>query len=247
MFDDLEAADPYPLAVLEDAPLAYYRLDEMEGGVAKDASGHGRDGAYEGVQFSGQGAVSGNGALALDGHGGVDVGDDGALAFSGRSPYSLEAWMRTSLRDFQIVIDRSERVPSSTPGVDDRFGYHLSFRKDQNVPEQDEIVAERMRGHEDGAFCTLNPPNTDDAWRDRLLHVIATFDGEALQLYVNGVATGPVRDCPVELDAGRRPLRIGSKLDGSLGFEGVLDEVAIYDHALSPVRVRAHFDAASPP
>lgn len=247
VFDGLEPTDPYALAVLDDAPMAYYRFDEGEGSVARDFTGHGHDGVYEGAQFTDGGAVSGNRALALDGDAGVDLGDDTAFAFAGRAPFSLEAWMRTSTREFQILIDRSERVPSETAGVDDRLGYHLSFRKDPSSPEQDEIVVERLHGHESGEFCTLNPPNTDDAWRDRLIHVVATFDGEALQLYLDGIATGPVRSCPVDLDGERRTLRIGSKPEGIEGFEGVVDEVAIYDRALSPVRIRAHFEAASPP
>jgi hypothetical protein len=44
--DDDGESDAYASAVLADQPAVYYRLDEPDGGIAHDASGHLRDGAY---------------------------------------------------------------------------------------------------------------------------------------------------------------------------------------------------------
>ena len=70
-------------------------------------------------------------------------------------------------------------------------------------------------------------------------HVVGTFDGSRLRLFVNGrlVAEqafgGPV-------DETSAPVRIGS-LAGKSSWYGTLDEVAVYDRALSPDTVRHHY------
>lgn len=244
VFDGLEATDAYALAVLADAPMAYYRFDEGQGTVARDSSGHGHDGTYENTSFSDQGVISGNRALALDGKGGVDLGDDSAFAFSGQAPFTIEAWLQTSVSAFQIVVNRSERDLIAT---ENRFGYDLSFRMDPKMPE-DEILVERLNGAPPAGGCTLNPPNTTGALRGRFVHAVATFDGSALRLFLDGVEPAPApHPCAVQLDAVARTLRIGSKPGGIEGFQGTLDEIAIYDKALSPERIQAHFAARSAP
>jgi concanavalin A-like lectin/glucanase superfamily protein len=244
VFDGLEATDDYAIAVLADAPMAYYRFDEGQGTVARDSSGHGHDGTYEGVSFLAEGVVSGNRALALNGKGGVDLGDSEEFAFSGNAPFSIEAWLQTSATSFQIVINRSER---DLTAMDARYGYDLSFRVDPKMIAEDEILIERLNGEAPAGSCTLNPPNTTGAYRGHFVHAVATYDGSALRLFADGIEPSPAKHpCALELDAVKRSLRIGSKPMGVEGFQGALDEIAIYDKALTPERVQAHFAAISP-
>ena len=80
-------------------------------------------------------------------------------------------------------------------------------------------------------------------------HVVGTYDGTNLRIYVNGALEGTVA-------------RPGSVPDSSLGgalagggwgtlpspaFAGRLDEVAIYGSALSGARVQAHYTEGSAP
>lgn len=76
-------------------------------------------------------------------------------------------------------------------------------------------------------------------------HVVGTYDGTAVRLYVNGVVAGPVMDS--------RPIDVQPSVDGKIGagpgtvrFKGVLDEIAVYAVDLGPERVQAHFAAARP-
>ena len=75
------------------------------------------------------------------------------------------------------------------------------------------------------------------------VHVVGTFDGSSLRLFVNGelAIEGASTVLLPDHDA---PLRIGAS-DGNEPFAGVIDEVAIYAGALSEERVLAHYVAGS--
>jgi arabinan endo-1,5-alpha-L-arabinosidase len=92
----------------------------------------------------------------------------------------------------------------------------------------------------DGKTAALSDaPLADGAWH----HAAGTFDGEELRLYIDGVlqkrvvaATGPV------LRPGDAPLTIGMRPGpGRTGasFEGSLDEIMIFNRALSPDEIKA--------
>jgi hypothetical protein len=99
-------------------------------------------------------------------------------------------------------------------------------------------------------------------------HIVATFDGTTASIYVNGVlsASGAVPagwapNTEMPLMIGCLPLvggggdtidgpifnAAGGGIAGYRGFEGNLDEVAIYTNALSASTVTAHYNAASTP
>src|SRR5207245_10210246 len=71
-------------------------------------------------------------------------------------------------------------------------------------------------------------------------HVVGTFDGTTLRLYVNGAlaasaaAAGP-------LSTGSGPAFIGRLGQSLYPFQGSIDEVAVLPGALPPDRVLAHY------
>jgi hypothetical protein len=72
-------------------------------------------------------------------------------------------------------------------------------------------------------------------------HVVVTYDGAALVLYMNGVAVGQVAASgPVSLGTGGLLLG-GYPATGGYGFSGVLDEAAVYGQALTPTQVATHY------
>lgn len=78
------------------------------------------------------------------------------------------------------------------------------------------------------------------------VHLVGTYDGTNAQLFVDGtvVATSPV----ALMANAQRPLRIGAGATegaATAEFVGVIDEVAIYDAALAPSRVAAHYALGS--
>ena len=76
-------------------------------------------------------------------------------------------------------------------------------------------------------------------------HVVGTYDGSTISLYVNGelansvAAGGPFRPNV------KYPLTFGARSNGSYTYTGLLDEAAFYTNALSASQVLAHYQAGT--
>jgi hypothetical protein len=76
-------------------------------------------------------------------------------------------------------------------------------------------------------------------------HIAATYDGAALRLYVNGVLNATSTASAGVLNAVKGPLLVGASASGSSStspsqvFPGVIDEVAIYNRALTDAEIGA--------
>ena len=79
--------------------------------------------------------------------------------------------------------------------------------------------------------------SSDDLPFGRWSHVALTYDGSTLRFYRDGqeAATASVRG-PIAMTPG--PLRIGGNFIGGGWFKGVIDEVRIYNRALTAAEVR---------
>lgn len=70
-------------------------------------------------------------------------------------------------------------------------------------------------------------------------HVAGTWDGTVMRAYVNGVVQQDVSAIIGPLSGTATPLRIGRGDTTSLGFHGRIDELTIYDHALTAGEIAA--------
>ena len=88
-----------------------------------------------------------------------------------------------------------------------------------------------------------------DLSNDRFHHVVGTYDQEKIRLYVDGELVGTkVHRAPIAYLGG--PVFIGGHIEHHLilesgraqYFEGMIDEVAIYNRVLTPEEIRHHAD-----
>ncbi len=106
-----------------------------------------------------------------------------------------------------------------------------------------------------GAYLNIGggQPNCHEAWSaagllqaNRWHHLAMTYDGQDLRVYLDGrqVATKHVGQ---RRRPGSTPLRIGARQDGHAPsyFNGLIDEVRIYDRALSGAEIRTNHLAPS--
>jgi hypothetical protein len=217
----------YSREVLADAPVSYWRLGESTGTTATDSKG-GRHGTY----------VNGP-DLGVDGALGADL--DKAVTFHGTNervevPYAddlnpatftLEAWARVDATAGFGTVASSWTYVTSAAGSG--FGIwadagHCYF-----------YVAD---GKTDSA---VDAPITANAWT----HTVATYDGTTMRLYINGLLSSS-RTAGYEPNT-LSPFSIGGATYDGSGWgeflDGSVDEVAIYSTALSPARIKAHYDA----
>jgi hypothetical protein len=223
-------ASTYAGEVMADAPLAYLRLDEAAGAVAKDASGNGNDATVLGtVTWGVPGAVSAGTAVRFDGStSGLDLGH--RFDFAGTAAFTLETWVLEDVIDstFRHLFTKDARPASGREeyGV---FFYDGSMEIERYVGGNQVSAGKAANGIV-----------------GRWAHVVATYDGAALAMYVDGVLTESAADARPQLSKDAS-FYAGARGVGDGVVKGALDEIAIYGTALSAARVKAHFDAARKP
>jgi outer membrane protein assembly factor BamB len=223
----------YPNAVLNSGPIAYYRLDET-GAVVLDSSPDHLNGS--------------DGANVLKGAAGlIPTSSDTAMLFSGaRGAANIvvippnAAFQASS----QVTIEASLKF-SSTPAL---WSVPVSYGNDNNYSPyalyfytNGTLNAQFFLNT--GVLLVADPtplqPNTPYL-------VVATFDGATGKLYVNGAMVGSVAKTGVITNYDNTyGLGIGDDSSASdPGFAGTIDEVAIYNRALTAADVTAHYTAA---
>ena len=226
-------ADAYGQAVVADGASTYWRLDERSGTAAGDASGSGSAGQYFGTVSRGAaGALQGTGtALALaERSGGVGAGS----ATAAPSRYSTELWFSsTTRRGGRLVGFGDSRTGTST--TSDRLVY---------MTNSGQLVF-GTRGTSTAAVVTSPRAYNDGRWH----HVVATQGDAGMALYVDDILVASSG-----VTSGARTTgywRVGGdSLSGwpqqpsSSFFAGTLDEVSVYDTALTAGQVDAHYRAA---
>jgi hypothetical protein len=229
--EEAAAAPPsYRETVLQDRPIGYWRLgDRTLNGPAHDEMGT-HDGTYRsGVSLEATGAIIGDTdtAITVDGVHGEVVVDTAGFGFEGRSGFSLEAWIKPS------VIDSTYRRIITNEGADSagRQGWAFwLFGGGSNPPG---IGLERYQDDKQDHALTPALPALG-VWT----HVVASYDGMSIALYVDGQRSALQASTGSMLD--QKHLRFGSANTDSQFFAGGLDEIAIYDRPLDPARIAAH-------
>jgi glucose/arabinose dehydrogenase/PKD repeat protein len=194
--------------------VAAYSFDTGTGSTAADASGNGNAGAIGSASWVTTGkfgnALSFNGSNAH-----VTVNDSASLDLT--TAMTLEAWVfPTTGGGWRDVIYK---------GPDDIYYLESSSNSGSNSPATGGTFASPLYG------TSGLPVN---AWS----HLAATYDGTTLQLYVNGAqvasrgVTGPIT-------TSSSPLTIGGDLLYGQHFAGRIDEVRVYNTALSVSQIQA--------
>lgn len=246
----------YSATVLADTPKAYYRLDEVAGTTAADSSGNGFNGTYTGTYTLGvTGLITGDAdkALGLNGAGYVDLGTPN-FTFNGGT---LEAWIKptayqTGAAQFasnSFIIgtsnDLATEVWLSALG-DGLFGnepfFVHSFRETNGLVTYGVHEIPRDKGF----VGQVAVHKRGVAGLNNRYHFVAVYDavGGTAYNYINGylMTSIPVVNGTIH---GNYKWFIGASPQGTLSrwFSGTIDEVAVYDHALTPTRILAHWNA----
>ncbi|MEA3280633.1 MAG: LamG domain-containing protein, partial [Thermodesulfobacteriota bacterium] len=204
-------------AIDPDTILGVWLLDEGTGDLTVDASGNGHDGTLMGSP--GWVAGSFGNALEFDGSGTyVDCGSAEALNVD---LFSVSFWSYLpSAQGWNHMISRGSHVASGTPGSVN-WGVMM-------YSNEERILFETFN---DTGWTGITADTTSGEWH----HVVATFDGDTMQLYYDGVLTGNTSGAGVLLDESR-PFVIGARSDnGSAGgfYSGSIDEVGYFNAILS--------------
>jgi len=197
----------------------YLPFEDADGGgdsLTKDWSGNNNDGTME-TSMTSSDWVDGQVGKALDFDGAddyINVGNGSSLTL-GTTDFTLEAWVKTS--DFS-----TEKRTIIYKRNGDKF-YWLYF-----ISGKLKFHLRSSSGVETLAYASTDI--TDDTWH----HVVAVRDyGNNLYIYVDGeLDSSPTID-DVEDIGSNGDLVIGATCVGLLNFDGLIDEVRVYNRALS--------------
>jgi hypothetical protein len=212
----------YSDGVLSLQPLVYYRLDDSQPGVMTDTSGHGRNGSYSGGVILQQPSLlnsDADPAVSFDGTTGIGLGPH--ITTSDPNTFTLECWFRASTvagAQALISLDSGEPV--------------LRLNGNQLAALASYVANICNSG------TTVIVPNTT-------YHGVWTKSAAINHLYLNGVdVTSNVTDAQFGAMSTTAVLTVGQEAHSSGGasyFAGVIDEVAVYDFALTAAQVASNY------
>jgi len=233
---------PYAKAVLDSKPIAYWRLSEFTGPEAADVSGRASPGVYEpGVAFYLEGPQS-------PGFGGEGHVNRAAHFAGGRikaqlaelgSRYSAELWFWNGMpADARAVTGYlfSRGVDGAKGGPGDHLGIGGTH---EGTDAQGKLffyngddLKQLLVGTTEIGLRTWN-------------HVVLVRDGEQVTVYLNGRADPEITGratpgCGPDVHG----IFVGGRNDNLFNFEGKIDEVALYDRALTAQEAAVHWAAA---
>jgi hypothetical protein len=207
---------------LNEELVAYYKFDSGEGNIAYDYSGSGNDGTIIGATWI-QGKFGS--ALNFDGVGDyVKIPHSDVFSFGGVQPFTLSAWIKSEIpqgiRGNPVVVKEGS------------YGFHFDH------------IEQRFRGsvvfHSNGAGHSAGyVAITEGVWH----HVVGVYAPPYLLVYLDGDRAAMNYVGYLGIDPNTLDLLIGGSriVDGELTrwFKGIIDEVRIYNRALSDDEIRA--------
>jgi len=187
------------------------RFEDNSSGLAFDSSGNGNHGKIYGpILVDGRYGK----ALSFDGVDDyVEIGD--VLGFEGTAPFSVTLW----------VFDGGSngvwaRLVSKENITAPRQGWLIV--RDANV---NQYKFERWR---DGTANSVAVSYTPNQWN----FIAFTYNGSHMKSYLNGILINTISSTLSLISTGT-PLRLGRISNGASSFNGLIDEVRIYNRALN--------------
>jgi hypothetical protein len=196
-------------------PVAAYNFDEGSGTQVLDASGSGNTGTIQRATWTAAGH-SGS-ALSFGSQTWITIADNASLDL--RTAMTLEAWVRPTSNNNPRTVIYKERNSG--------FSYALFGSDNSSHPTAS------VRTNADFSANGPNPIPTN-TWT----HLAATYDGTRIRLFLNGIEVdNTLVGSPITTSAG--PLRIGGNSIRGEYFRGLIDDVRIYNRALSATEIKA--------
>ena len=229
----------YAQTVLASKPAAYWRMGEFEGPRAVDATGKNNNGEYEdGVAFYLEGPAS----PTLSGDERIN-----------RAPHFAGGRMKAAIKDLGANYSIEMWFYSALP-VDARdvTGYLFS----RGVADVQGAPGDHLGiGGKDSAtgrlfFFNGNARNqllsgTTEIHSKTWNHIVLVRNGKKVTVYLNGRTAPEISgEADIGFPSGATQLFIGGRSDNFANLEGRIDEVAVYDRALSAEQVAKHCDIA---
>lgn len=200
--------------------VAHYPLN----GNASDSSGNGNDGTLNGVSFASNNTIT---FAQFTSPSYINIPDNSTFDFSNATGVTIAAWVRQEQSTSGYILIKMGLGGSS----DDE--YSLSINETGNV---------------DGAF---NSPTTFKVIQSRSSIVLNTWNhivliwnkaDSKITFYINGVMDTTVNSSVTSINNTTEPIRIGKPQQNANSFIGSIDDLRIYNRALTTSEIMILYD-----
>ncbi len=233
--DDCETMDDagYEAAVMASGPIAYWRMN-IDGGFVPNMIEGSPAAVVIGTPGTSESPVGCSEDLSIDTTGGnhLNAGEDARFDLSNSASFSVEVWIR---RDG--VLDQPAFILSQTRDIVAGGWDLINYQQDGGIAFRVNVI---------GPGVISSAPIDVDRW----VHVVGVIDdGRGMtSLYLDGVLNSEVEGGNPRVSS-NYPLLIGRhnfNAPYDWPFNGSIDEVAIYDRALTPGEILSHYLSADP-
>jgi len=197
--------------------VAHYKLDEIEGNIASDSTGR-NHGVVRGDPAWQRDSGKIGGALQFDGFG--NYIDTPTVLNPADGAFSAVAWIKGGAAG-QVIVSQQDGTGAGANWIG-------------TDPSQGKLLTDLVPpagGRSSPSALQSEFVVTGDQWR----HVGFVWDGSRRYLYVDGVEVA--RDAgtlsPLKSSDGGLHIGVGSSLDAGSFWAGLIDDVRIYNQALS--------------
>jgi len=203
--------------------VAAYGFDAGGGTTAADQSGNGNTGTLTNATWAGAGNGKFGNALSFNGtNASVSVPDSNSLDLT--TGMTIEAWVKpNNVTGFRTTIVKE------TSG---NLVYGLYAGSDTNKPQSQVTVGTPRLVDSPSAIPT-------GTWS----HLSATYDGTTERLYVNGTQAASLAISGT-ISTSTSPLKIGGNAIWGEWFDGLIDEVRVYNRALSAPEIQSDMNSS---
>jgi PKD repeat protein len=225
---------PYAKAVLNDAPVTYWRLGESAGLTAYDWAGYTDGIVGSGVTRGAPGAIIGDTNTASTFNGTATSSVISPASQPGPNSFSIEAWVKTTTTTGGKIIGFGD----SNTGDSGSYDRHLY------MDDAGQIIFGVYPGQT--VTITSGASYNDGQWH----HVVATMGSGGMALYIDAKRVGQ-NPTVTTAQAYNGYWKVGGDNIGgwpnqptSEDFTGSIDDVAIYSAPLTAAQVTSHYIAS---
>jgi len=216
------------------APIGHWRLDECQGTTVHDISGNNNDGTINigstGTQTSAGTCTSDNTAHAWyngrEGKINSSLNFDGTDDYVGLSdPQSISGLPQISVSAW--IHPKTQGVWRGIIGSEGSGAYHFQLQDGNRLEFY-------LYGVGDGVLSTTYFSSSN---LDRWHHVVGVYNGSTVKLYVNGIEEASKSGLSGDVSTSN-DIKIGRSYSVSRTFNGLIDDVRIYNYALTENQIK---------
>lgn len=197
---------------------AHWKLDSNQAWPVLDFSGN----DYEGYAHNVLTSLSGKQkyAFLFSGNSYITMGDLPVFNVGPEESLTVSAWVKLNqdIKDYRVIAGKAAASSDN--------GYMIRHKKNGNIG----FRLEEVNGN-DEAEAIAEEDYRDNEWHQ--IVAVLNRETETASLYVDGYLKDTAKSNRVDDLSNDNHFNVGALDNGAVGFEGIIDEVRIYDYAFA--------------